>query len=315
MNRNSKIIIIFLLTLAIVITAENIIFRVVTTREREKTNISMVIYESELAWNDVKAGAELAAGDKAEVTVIDLMDGYDVDSQYDAIVKEFNNGADYVLTSAIDSDRLAELLNGEYSSKLIFILNGVNDDRYITVAPNDYQMGYKLGSFALDDEVSDRTIVLFGAFSDQKNLSERKTGVIEALDNSKIPYEFWEFDNSVSFDDYIKDKINPYKKYVFLVMDVKSLGGTVKAKNDLKINAVIYAIANSDEAVYYLDSKQIAGLVYPDKFGVGYAAVNNLLDPHAYVNKNFDSLITNKVVRREDMYTGEYEKVLFPFVK
>ena len=315
MNRNTKIILIFLVSLAIVISAENIIFRVITSRERDKTNISLVIYEADLAWNDVKAGAELAAGDRAEVTVIELMDGYNVEGQYETIVNEFNNGADYVLTSAIDSSKLDELLNGEYSAKLCFLLNGVNSDNYITVAPNDHQMGYKLGSLATDPDKKERNVAVISANRNQKYIDERRAGVVEALDNAEMDYEFWTATNDEDICDFIESKIQDDVKYTILVLDVMSLGGTVKAASDVKNDLDIYAIANSDEAVYYLDSKQIDALVYPDKFGVGYAAVNNILEPDAYVNKNFSSLITNKVVRREDMYTGEYEKVLFPFVK
>ena len=68
----------------------------------------------------------------------------------------------------------------------------------------------------------------------------------------------------------------------------------------------VYAIANSDEAVYLLDSRKIKLLAFPDEFAIGYEAVS--LD-------NSEKLIQYKLVDRKNMYKGEYEKVLFPFVK
>ena len=104
----------------------------------------------------------------------------------------------------------------------------------------------------------------------------------------------------------LKDKLENSSVEKIIVINEETLSDVIKVTDSVNRIIEVYAIANSDEAVYLLDSQKIKLLAFPDEFGIGYEAVS--LD-------NAKKLIQYKIVDRKNMYKGEHEKVLFPFVK
>ena len=81
------------------------------------------------------------------------------------------------------------------------------------------------------------------------------------------------------------------------------------------INIKIYGIANSDKAVYYLDNEEIKALIYQNEFSIGYLGVKEILNEKVYEKKSAANMVEYEIINKSNMYSEEYQKLLFPFVK
>lgn len=315
MNKYTRTIILSLIFVAAVILLENFLFRFLNNREEKRSNISMILFDEGKKWDDVKAGATQAADDGCDINYVVMPTGSSAKDQFDAINDELERGADHVIVTAVDSYGLRDELGDKYTYNVSFVGNGIDNDKYITVEPDNYLMGINIGNLVIEEENPDSKVVIIDNGSNKEYILDRINGVKEVLEESGITFEIWEFNpNETEMDSYT-EKIDKYQPDVFIVLNEEAISTTIEMADESDKPANIYAIANSDEAVYYLDNKKIKYLIYPDEFGMGYAAVKRVLDKNAYVNDDFKRLITYKVVNRDDMYTSGYEKVLFPFVK
>lgn len=317
MTKNKHIIFIMFGVILIVLV-ELYVYYFRFIREKEKTDITVVVYEDDKNWADLKEGAELAASKEDNVEVYFQVVPADLtaDEQIEVINNEFESGADYVIASAIDSYELGTKLNGAYIPRLSFVANGIDDERYNIVSPNDYEMGYQLGKLIESQESYDAKIGIVHTDEKKESLNARCKGLTDALDERNSNYVVWNQSDAYSgirafvYSEIVKGNVD-----IVISINEGSLDYITAAVKDSGIYVPVYAIAHSDKAVYYLDSRKIKNLVYPDEFGEGYTAVTNALQHSKKGNKYSDDIITFKIISRDDMYSGEYEKVLFPFVK
>ena len=167
-------------------------------------------------------------------------------------------------------------------------------------------MGMELGLRVVADAGSKEVAILDHGIN-RDYLNDRKAGLLYAFNDRGYPVEEWMLtQDGEEYYEALKDKLENSSVEKIIVINEETLSGVIKVTDSVNRIIEVYAIANSDEAVYLLDSQKIKLLAFPDEFGIGYEAVS--LD-------NAKKLIQYKIVDRKNMYKGEYEKVLFPFVK
>jgi ribose transport system substrate-binding protein len=86
--------------------------------------------------------------------------------------------------------------------------------------------------------------------------------------------------------------------------------GKLRINRDIKV----FSVDNSQEAVYYLDSQGINAIAFKDDYSMGFLAVLQITDKKEYGNMASNAPLYY-IADRENMYSDELEKVLFPFVK
>ena len=316
MAKNRRTIIIICI-IALGILLEGIAYYLLFLSERDRTEISVIVYEDDKNWADLKEGAELAASNEenVEINFIIMPQGTTPEEQKAIILDEIETRAKYVVTTASDSYRLGELLNGVYASKIEFVLNGTDDKNYRIMAPDDYQMGYDLGQLLVQEEGNDISVGIVSLDDSKKSLNIRAQGVRVALGEANTHYEVW--NNNIIGEDlksFILNKLSNDEVDAIVILNEGALDTVTASINETESKVPVYAVVHSEKAVYYLDSKQLKYLAYTDEFGAGYAAVSDLLHPV----KNKFVLGKNtpySIVKRDDMYVGQNEKLLFPFVK
>lgn len=317
MIRPNKAIVIFLISAVAIILIEFGLYRRYTTTADQKKKVSVVVYDEGKNWQNLKAGADLAAeAEGCEVTYITLDSNQDAAAQYEIIENELNQDIDAVLVAAVNSEELGERFSDTRYKNLVFIQNGIDSDKYVTVSPDNYQMGVDIAKLIIENEDEINSIATIYYDDTKEYIDKRFSGIEDGLSNTSYELKKW---TRLAAEDDIYGLTLSYMKNdnadVLVVLNDEVLGQVMKAVSDSGQEVVVYAIANSDEAVYYLDSKKIKYLVFPDEFGIGYAAMKSVLSPDDYKKADYNKIITYKEVNRGDMYSGEYEKVLFPFVK
>ncbi len=307
MNRNRGVVTIILVTLALLVTVETVWYKLAEKKRNTKEAVSLILFDDGKNWENLKAGAKQAAENgNVDLSIVAMSSANDADQQYNLIVNEFNAGADRVIVAAVDKDELAAKLKGQYKGRITFALSSIGDEDYVTVANDNYKMGMELGLRVVADAGSKEVAILDHGIN-RDYLNDRKAGLLYAFNDRGYPVEEWMLtQDGEEYYEALKDKLENSSVEKIIVINEETLSGVIKVTDSVNRIIEVYAIANSDEAVYLLDSQKIKLLAFPDEFGIGYEAVS--LD-------NAKKLIQYKIVDRKNMYKGEYEKVLFPFVK
>lgn len=307
MNRNRGVVTIILVTLALLVTVETVWYKLAEKKRGTKEAVSMILFDDGKNWENLKAGAKQAAENaNVDLSIVAMSSENDADQQYNLIVNEFNAGADRVIVAAVDKDELAAKINGQYKGRITFALSSIGDKDYVTVANDNYKMGMELGLRVVADASSKEVAILDHGIN-RDYLNERKAGLLYAFNDRGYPVEDWMItQDGQEYCEVLKDKLVNSNVEKIIVINEETLSDVIRVTDSIERIIEVYAIANSDEAVYLLDSRKIKLLAFPDEFAIGYEAVS--LD-------NSKKLIQYKLVDRKNMYKGEYEKVLFPFVK
>ena len=307
MNRNRGVVTIILVTLALLVTVETVWYKLAEKKRNTKEAVSLILFDDGKNWENLKAGAKQAAENgNVDLSIVAMSSANDADQQYNLIVNEFNAGADRVIVAAVDKDELAAKLKGQYKGRITFALSSIGDGDYVTVANDNYKMGMELGLRVVADAGSKEVAILDHGIN-RDYLNDRKAGLLYAFNDRGYPVEEWMLTkDGEEYYEALKDKLENSSVEKIIVINEETLSDVIKVTDSVNRIIEVYAISNSDEAVYLLDSQKIKLLAFPDEFGIGYEAVS--LD-------NSKKLIQYKIVDRKNMYKGEYEKVLFPFVK
>ena len=307
MNRNRGVVTIILVTLALLVTVETVWYKLAEKKRNTKEAVSLILFDDGKNWENLKEGAKQAAENgNVDLSIVAMSSANDADQQYNLIVNEFNAGADRVIVAAVDKDELAAKLKGQYKGRSTFALSSIGDGDYVTVANDNYKMGMELGLRVVADAGSKEVAILDHGIN-RDYLNDRKAGLLYAFNDRGYPVEEWMLtQDGEEYYEALKDKLENSSVEKIIVINEETLSDVIKVTDSVNRIIEVYAISNSDEAVYLLDSQKIKLLAFPDEFGIGYEAVS--LD-------NAKKLIQYKIVDRKNMYKGEYEKVLFPFVK
>ena len=112
---------------------------------------------------------------------------------------------------------------------------------------------------------------------------------------------------------FLQEKMIEEAVDVAIAMDTPRTEALIDAAQNLNKDIKIYGIGNSDKIVHYLDQGLVKAVAYQNDFSAGYLSMNVILQGKQ--DKNLEDAVEYKIVNRDRMYTLEYEKLIFPFVK
>ncbi len=314
MRRNRFFIGMFLV-LIILIIVEFYVYANSSVFEGEDERISFVVTGDNLDdWETLKSGAETAALDnKCQVTFLNSPVSAGVEGEIELINRQIYEGAEYVYVASGYYDELCDYIKEQgLKSKVRFVKNGsCGEDKYSIIA-DDYSMGKDYGKYIIDDDFSGSLYVMYS--SDSVNKINFIKGLEESLEGSDVYLKR----ELVTMDDssLINHIYNIYRSGLYsgmILLDANVLDCAMSLGIDQKSGFAIYGVDDRQAAVYYLDSGSIQALACKDDYTMGYLAVKAVLDNGDKVSD--EGVPLYYIINKEQIYSEEYEKILFPFVK
>lgn len=201
----------------------------------------------------------------------------------------------------------------------MFVQNGFEDntDTWYISADN-YAMGHTLGNVIAANEKSWIKAAIISDRTERKNVADRFDGVYDSLVQYADEVVIWERNENERDSQtmlFLQRELTEEAVDVVVALDTSSMEALMDAIENLNKNIKVYGIANSDKAVYYLDNGKIKALIFQNEFSIGYLGVKVILNETAYNKKRIFNLIKYETVNKDNMYSEEYQKLLFPFVK
>lgn len=321
MRKSRRFLKISIVVVLVLIVAEFYYYSNYSSKEEPTFSISLIVYGSSDRWENLKQGAERAADRTiAEVNLIPMSTETNAKEQIALINREIANGADALMIAACDSQEIEQYFQEtNVEIPVVFVQSGLenNEDNWYISADN-YAMGYELANIIAANERNWIKAAIIADRMERKSVSERFQGVYDSLSQYADEVVIWERDENekdIQTMLFLQRELTQEAVDVVVALDTSSMEALMDAVENLNKNIKVYGIANSDKAVYYLDNGKIKSLIYQNEFSIGYLGVKVILDEKAYEKNKIFNMVEYEIVNENDMYSAEYEKLLFPFVK
>lgn len=321
MRKGRRFLKISIVVVLVLIVAEFYYYSNYSSKEEPAFSISLIVYGSSDRWENLKQGAERAADRTiAEVNLIPMSTETNAKEQIALINREIANGADALMIAACDSQEIEQYFQEtNVEIPVVFVQSGLenNEDNWYISADN-YAMGYELANIVAANERNWIKAAIIADRMERKSVSERFQGVYDSLSQYADEVVIWERDENekdIQTMLFLQRELTQEAVDVVVALDTSSMEALMDAVENLNKNIKVYGIANSDKAVYYLDNGKIKSLIYQNEFSIGYLGVKVILDEKAYEKNKIFNMVEYEIVNENDMYSAEYEKLLFPFVK
>ncbi|GIP24998.1 hypothetical protein J23TS9_01280 [Paenibacillus sp. J23TS9] len=297
----------------------------IPTPEQER-NITVILKEHNIRsdfWQTVSAGAEAAAKvSGAEITITGPLQETDIEAQIRLLEDVLEQKPQAVVIAPINDDRVTTELNKIQEAKipLVIIDTPVSLDSTPAIVSNDHiAAGMQAGKVTLEQTENHPKSVIISDFVTSGVSKEREKGVHKAL----LPYS-----ESVYGTYYCSD--SEERAYLIAKMIMKDHSdlnaiialnesaalGAAKAIKDANKTGLVKLIG-FDTSVYeirLLEEETMNATIVQQPFNIGYLGVQTVLDlldgkkvkPVTYTN--------SIVVTKENMYSQENQKLLFPFI-
>lgn len=305
-------------------TAGMIYYRNATGGERRLSLIYIpkVVDGTNDFWTSLILGTQMAAKEyKAEIEIMAPEEENDVEGQNRILAEAVEKQPDAILISPSSFTESNELLQKAKNQgiKVTFIDSYTQENiQDITVATDNVEAGKQLGEFAASMLEPDDQIAVVAHVKGVSTAVERDQGFRDGLgkmaDNIvDVVYCDSSYEKSFALTTELMEKY-PDLKMVAGMNEYSSVGAAraVKAAGS-EDRIKVVGVDSSQEAVQLMEHGVFRGIVVQKAFKMGYLGVEEtvrLLRGQSY-ETNIDSGC--QLVTPENMYSGEIEKLLFPF--
>ncbi len=273
----------------------------------------------------MKEGIDQAALEmNANISFVTLSEDNSVDEQNDLIKREMNNGADAILISPVDYEKMSEAVDNAASKlPVVQIESKVNSNKILPIISCDnFQLGASLGEEVIKMGGSNNKIAIVKNNLECSSIKERYDGFMDAIKNTNNEYTLLDITGYKQGDYYrqVRDFLDNNNVDAIVTFDTAMLESVGQAKKDMSTannqysNIQIYGTGSTSKIISFLEEKVVNATAMQNEFNVGYIGVKTAV---SMINKKKidDSVIYSTVVNSDNMYSNENQRLLFPFVR
>ena len=327
-NKNYILKILFLIVIPAVILI-SVFFIILNIKPSDRNiKIAMVIKSMDPSlnfWQIVRSGATTA---KDEYGVNLKITGpwleSDISGQKKILEDMIHEKPSAIILAALDYKELLPVIKkiDSYNIPVITIDSGVNSDIPRSfIATDNIEAGEKLGIY-MDGLLSNGdTIAILSFVKGADSAIDREKGVRNIINaGEKISIEGSYYCDNFREKAYeitlkiIKDK--PGIKGIIALNDPSTAGAARAIKEKRMENSIILiGFDNGTEVIEYMEEGIVKALVVQKPFNMGYLSIKTAIETikKKKVEKRIDT--GSVLISRENMYTQENQKLLFPLTK
>lgn len=291
----------------------------VTSQKQEYREISIVVRGKDTnSFETIRQGVEQASNDlRVDASFITLSKDNDVEEQVAMVEREVNNGAQAIIISAADSNRLRSILETVTDRvPVISIESPIHSSKvksYIT--GDNYLMGKDLGGEIVRRGCSEKSVMIIDSSTNCENITKRREGVLDAMRYSGAV---------VSLMEVLVDSPNTLEDLSYILSSsdiVIALEPTILEKaavllsNQENPTTRLFGIGSTGKITTFLEKGIIETIVAQNGFNIGYLSVQAAVD--ALEKKEVQNAITveHMLITSYNMYSTKSQRMIFPFVR
>lgn len=261
--------------------------------------------EADVGTSVLFAGMEKAAEDsKLVLNYVMVPEEATLDEERELAAQEIEDGAQALIIEPVASEGSGKMAE-ELSQRAVVVLLGERADteaagRFGSVSADNYAIGVALGrEIRKGAAETGGSVALLPAAGSRGSVEQRRRGVLEALRGSGISLQ--EDAEGAAIIAGLEDSA---------LTEALSYALTAKER------PLVYGVGNSNRNLYGLDRGDIRAMIVINEFNMGYLAVAEAKKKLSSRLREMEQLrVGDTLVSRDNMYSAENQKLLFPLVR
>lgn len=261
--------------------------------------------EADVGTSVLFAGMEKAAEDgKLVLNYVMVPEDADAEAELKLARQEIEDGAQALIIEPVASGGSGKMAE-ELSQRAVVVLLGERADteaagRFGSVSADNYAIGVALGrEIRKGAAETGGSVALLPAAGSRGSVEQRRRGVLEALRGSGISLQ--EDAEGAAIIAGLEDSA---------LTEALSYALTAKER------PLVYGVGNSNRNLYGLDRGDIRAMIVINEFNMGYLAVAEAKKKLSSRLREMEQLrVGDTLVSRDNMYSAENQKLLFPLVR
>ena len=292
-------------------------------RQIKMVLIPKIIDNNNEFWTALIAGAKMAAQENGiDLTVVAPDREEDYERQNELILEAVSQKPDVILIAPSHYTKTLEAVKEAKKNdiKIVFIDSEVEEPVWDSiVATDNFIAGTKMGNLAKQYIDDDTQIAVVGHVKTSSTAIERIRGLEYILGSRKSQIVDMVFCDS-SFDkayDLTVELIHKYPDLDLIVgTNEYSAVGAANAIKDMRLTGKVKMVGfdNSIEEVQLLEEGVFVGIVVQKPFNMGYLGVEQAYKIISREEFKVQLDSGSELITKDNMYTEENQKLLFPFV-
>ena len=294
-------------------------------RQLRVTLVLKTVTEVAEFWGTLLSGVEKAAAEYGvELKVLTAPREVDIDEQIELIRQVTEEKPDVMILSAADYDRCAEATEEAIAAGIgvVAIDTDVNAaGRACYVGSNNYQIGLEMGRAMADYLPEGGKVAVIQHMLTTTTGIDRTRGVLDALNEAGNIDILGSFccDNSTEQARAITTELlseDPEIRGFVCTNEVCNVGAA-NALADLGMGGQVFVVGcdNSQRQIQFLEQNIIQAIVTQRPFNMGYMAVQQAVRVANGEQTDDFVEVACVLITRENMYTQENQKLLFPILR
>lgn len=285
--------------------------RLPVKRSSAPVEVSVILRESDISlWSNTRLGMDQAAGELgAELRLLTLASANDSKDQVDILRREVEQAADVLVIAPADCEELAKVLAEQGTDCPILSIESPLEGAALTVAPDNEALGRELAQAVLDDAPG-RVILLLDASPNSAGVSARVESARKTLENAgaEVRYETVDLSGTGGRLDTLLQQEDLAAVMAFEPA-LTEQAAALKESSGLRVP--LYGVGVTSNGAAWLERGIISAVAAWSDFAGGYLAVEGAVSL-AQGDKHPLEQLPFFIVRGEEIYDPEYQKLLFP---
>ena len=272
-------------------------------------------------WTSVAQGGEMAAEEHdADLTVMGPAEEQEIGLQNEMILEAIADKPDAIVLAPGSSEATLPYARQieEAGITLVLLDSTMEEEAGISaVATDNFELGYKMGSYMTQCVAPDTVIGIVGHVEGSSTALGREAGFRAGLGEAQDQVAEIVFCDSITekASELTRGLLETYPEMDMIVgLNEYSAVGAARAVLELGLSDQIYmaGIDSSLEQIQLLEAGVYEALAIQKPFNMGYLGVETAVRASRgeRVEENIDS--GSELITKENMYTEENQKLLFP---
>lgn len=276
--------------------------------------VSVILYEGAAdQWVSLDIGIKQACEElDINTPVTKLSDRTDPAQQKALIDREIEDGAKGLIIAANNSALFPDYLEEIRTQVPVVLVEPVSDDRMPIVSLDDADMGRRLAAGLVSKE---KSVVVLKENMQRQNIRLRYEAFTEQCKKNGIKITEWESAGDKNTVKYLTGKLSKAPWSAVVAFDPETLENMIDATLASKSEPRLYGIGGSEKILYYLDRQLVVEICYGNEFGVGFNGMITLAKAMGLKADGSLSDTGSVLVRKDNLYSANLEKLLFPIIR
>lgn len=239
------------------------------------------------------------------------------------IEREIKNKTDAIVIAPADYEKMTEPIeNAIKKVPVIMIESTIEPVKELpSISCDNYTLGVNLAEEVIRNGAVNSNIAIVKNNLECSSINERYNGFMSIMNTTNNNCIFWQFpeNNQSSYRNETKKLIENNNIDTIITFDSDELEGVSQAKkdfgsiNDKIADIQIYGVGSTSKIISFLEDKTINATAIENEFNIGYLGIKTAVDKlnGRKINTN---TISSTVINKDNMYSEQNQRLLFPFV-